>query len=79
LDRLAPAQTPSCDFGSDQPATILFAGMAPGMIGIYQMDVRLPSQIPFLNANGSGFAIFQCHGTVDDLYLFSVPMQSAHN
>ncbi len=79
LDRLSPAQAPACDFGSDQPANILFAGMAPGMIGIYQVDVRLPSQIPFLNPSGSGFAFFTCHGTMGDSYVFLVPMQSAHN
>jgi uncharacterized protein (TIGR03437 family) len=33
--------------GADSgPAEVLFAGLAPGMIGIYQIDVRLPDPLP---------------------------------
>jgi uncharacterized protein (TIGR03437 family) len=28
------------------PAEVLFAGLAPGLIGIYQLDVRLPDRLP---------------------------------
>ncbi|HXP86554.1 MAG TPA: hypothetical protein VN841_17630 [Bryobacteraceae bacterium] len=28
------------------PSDVLFSGLAPGMIGIYQLDVRLPDQLP---------------------------------
>jgi uncharacterized protein (TIGR03437 family) len=28
------------------PAEVLFVGLAPGLIGVYQLDVRLPDQLP---------------------------------
>jgi uncharacterized protein (TIGR03437 family) len=30
----------------DQPLEVLFAGLAPALIGIYQVDVRLPGSLP---------------------------------
>jgi uncharacterized protein (TIGR03437 family) len=38
------------------PAHVLFAGLAPGMIGIYQLDVQLPDLLP----GGSSVQVF-CH------------------
>ncbi|MFN3323208.1 MAG: hypothetical protein ACK5AZ_06915 [Bryobacteraceae bacterium] len=29
-----------------QPAELLFAGLAPGLVGVYQLDVRLPLSLP---------------------------------
>jgi uncharacterized protein (TIGR03437 family) len=28
------------------PSSILYAGVAPGFAGLYQVDVRLPDQLP---------------------------------
>ena len=48
LDRLCRL-TPSAEFrwiveaGVTIPADVLFAGLAPGLVGIYQMDVRTPA------------------------------------
>jgi enamine deaminase RidA (YjgF/YER057c/UK114 family) len=36
--------------GNSIPLTLLFAGLAPGMTGIYQLDVQLPSSLPAGNA-----------------------------
>jgi uncharacterized protein (TIGR03437 family) len=46
LDRLYPIANPfECHGGYDvsgQPITVGFAGIAPGMIGIYQVDIQMP-------------------------------------
>ena len=34
---------------------VLFAGLAPGMIGIYQIDIRMPSPLP-----GGDFLFLNC-------------------
>jgi uncharacterized protein (TIGR03437 family) len=46
IDRLHWLTAPlNCEYSSqDLPTTPLFAGLAPGMIGIYQLTVRLPNQ-----------------------------------
>ena len=32
--------------GADNvPLQVLFAGLAPGMIGVYQIDLRMPEQL----------------------------------
>jgi enamine deaminase RidA (YjgF/YER057c/UK114 family) len=36
--------------GNAVPLTVLFAGLAPGIAGIYQLDVQLPSTLPAGNA-----------------------------
>jgi uncharacterized protein (TIGR03437 family) len=48
LDRLAKITTPwafrwSVPSPEEAPADVLFAGLAPGMVGLYQMDVRVPA------------------------------------
>jgi uncharacterized protein (TIGR03437 family) len=36
-----------CTFApTNSPLEVLFAGLAPGMIGIYQVDMRLPVDLP---------------------------------
>jgi uncharacterized protein (TIGR03437 family) len=47
--------------GSGASADVLFAGLAPGMFGVYQLDLRLPELA------GSGWATLACHvGSVVD-------------
>jgi len=72
LGRLSPVlQNPDCQ--SSPASEILFAGMAPGMVGIYQVDIRLPSDIPTQTPNGSAFLLFECGG--DSGYsVFSFPV-----
>src|ERR1019366_251027 len=41
--------------GSGASAEVLFAGLAPGMFGVYQLDLRLPELA------GSGWATLACH------------------
>jgi enamine deaminase RidA (YjgF/YER057c/UK114 family) len=36
--------------GNTTPLTVLFAGLAPGMAGTYQLDAQLPSSLPAGNA-----------------------------
>jgi len=76
LNLLEPAlQKPNCMDDSGQPYQILFAGMAPGFVGVYQVDIQLPSQIPFLEPNGvTGFADFRCSDNISGEYDFTVPM-----
>jgi uncharacterized protein (TIGR03437 family) len=38
-------QFPAVTIG-DQPAQVLFAGLAPGFVGAYQVNVRVPSGLP---------------------------------
>jgi uncharacterized protein (TIGR03437 family) len=41
-DPLRNAQPPFCDYGVNEYSTdIAFAGLAPGLVGVYQVDVRL--------------------------------------
>jgi uncharacterized protein (TIGR03437 family) len=40
-----------------KPIDLLFAGLAPGMIGIYQISVRLPSPLP---VNSGNYFILAC-------------------
>jgi uncharacterized protein (TIGR03437 family) len=81
LDRLSAAmQNPNCQ--SSPPSEILFAGMAPGLVGIYQVDIRLPSQVTLQTINGSGFVFFECLDYSDGVYygsFFSVPVDLSHN
>ena len=85
LNLLEPAaQYPSCQAntapGETQPAQILFAGMAPGFAGVYQVDFQLPSQVTFLNNDGvTGYAAWECPGPLNSVYDITVPMTSAHN
>ena len=45
-DPLAPVQqNPTVTIGG-QPAQVLFAGLAPGFVGAYQVNVRVPSGLP---------------------------------
>jgi uncharacterized protein (TIGR03437 family) len=77
LDRLSAAmQNPDCQ--SSPPSEILFAGMAPGLVGIYQVDIRLPSQVAEATNNGNGFVFFNCRDGVE-FYFFSVPVDLSHN
>ncbi len=50
---------------STEQLDVLFAGLAPGMIGIYQVDVRMPSTLPggdfFLNCGTPG-VVKERHG-----------------
>jgi uncharacterized protein (TIGR03437 family) len=41
--------------GSGASADVLFAGLAPGMFGVCQLDLRLPELV------GSGWATLACH------------------
>jgi uncharacterized protein (TIGR03437 family) len=45
-DPLAEAQQPPTVTIGDQPAQVLFAGLAPGFVGAYQVNVRVPSGLP---------------------------------
>jgi uncharacterized protein (TIGR03437 family) len=76
LDRLSAAmQNPYCQ--SSPPSEILFAGMAPGLVGIYQVDIRLPPQVIQTN-NGRGFVLFDCGDGGVGFYAFSVPVDLSH-
>ena len=45
LDRLTSVTIPlQCRFLTPAPAEVLFAGLAPGLVGLYQISVRLPDQ-----------------------------------
>jgi uncharacterized protein (TIGR03437 family) len=77
---LSPVQqNPACQ--STPASEILFAGMAPGMVGIYQVDIRLPSQASGLTNNGNGFVLFECLDISNGFfgYAFSVPVGLSHN
>ncbi len=65
LDRLFPLADPfECHVGYDQdgqPLEVTFAGLAPGLIGIYQVDIRMPGAAPdtgwlFVNCGTPGSA-----------------------
>jgi uncharacterized protein (TIGR03437 family) len=75
LDRLSLVErNPSCTYypspGVPATAEILFAGMAPGMIGIYQVDVRLPQAVSGLTNNPSQTLVFySCDGWPFDVWM----------
>ena len=47
--------------GVQVPADVLFAGMAPGLVGIYQVDIRLPQSVSGLSNNPSQTSVlFTC-------------------
>jgi len=78
LDRLSAAtQNPDCR--SSPPSEILFAGMAPGLVGIYQVDIRLSAQATLQTNNGSAFVLFDCGDGGVGFYAFSVPVDLSHN
>src|ERR1035437_58632 len=61
--------------GSGASAGVLFAGLAPGMFGVYQLDLRLPGLA------GSGWATLACHvGSVVEGFDFTgyLPFQAAN-
>ena len=61
--------------GSAASAEVLFAGLAPGMFGVYQLDLRLPVLA------GSGWATLTCHvGSVADGFDLTgyLPFQAAN-
>ncbi len=43
--RVNLASAVSASFGN-QPATVVFAGLAPGLVGVYQLDIMVPSGLP---------------------------------
>jgi uncharacterized protein (TIGR03437 family) len=46
VDRPVPAvEAPRCTFWRERPARVLFAGLAPGMIGLYQITLEVPSEV----------------------------------
>jgi uncharacterized protein (TIGR03437 family) len=54
---------------------VLFAGLAPGMFGVYQLDLRLPELV------GSGWATLACHvGSLADGFDLAgyLPFQAAN-
>ena len=73
----AAIQNPDCR--SSPPSEILFAGMAPGLVGIYQVDIRLPLQATLQTNNGSGFVLFDCGDGGVGFYAFSVPIDLSNN
>lgn len=52
---------------------VVFVGMAPGMVGIYQMDIRLPVNFPVQANSDRSYLLFDCN---EDLgfYAFSIPV-----
>ena len=61
--------------GSGASADVLFAGLAPGMFGVYQLDLRLPELA------GSGWATVTCHvGSVAEGFDLTgyLPFQAAN-
>ncbi|MCP5119672.1 MAG: hypothetical protein GY953_53415 [bacterium] len=62
LDRLHRASRPlQCSASSDlqpEPVEVLFAGLAPGLVGIYQVSLRTPPSFPGLTAGGSAGRLF---------------------
>ena len=45
------------DSGGQRPLTVFFAGLAPALVGIYQLDIQLPSQISgdLINLHAKGW------------------------
>ncbi|HLH16440.1 MAG TPA: hypothetical protein VKX45_04435 [Bryobacteraceae bacterium] len=72
VDQLFPLADPfECriGYGGGPPLDVPFAGLAPGMIGIYQVNVRMPDPLPagsslFLNCGTPGSATERGGGTV---------------
>jgi uncharacterized protein (TIGR03437 family) len=67
LDRLYPLNWPfACYQGSQYqegaPLDVPFAGLAPGMPGVYQMNIRMPDVLP-----SSGLLLLNC-GTPGNVY-----------
>jgi uncharacterized protein (TIGR03437 family) len=61
--------------GSGASAGVLFAGLAPSMFGVYQLDLRLPELA------GSGWATLTCHvgSVVEGFYVTEyLPFQAAN-
>jgi uncharacterized protein (TIGR03437 family) len=70
VDAAVPIEnTLRCQF-SPQPAPLetLFAGLAPGMLGVYQMTFRVPDDAGTAPVSGIGCSIggvgWSTHGTV---------------
>jgi uncharacterized protein (TIGR03437 family) len=58
--------------GQPSPVEVNYAGMAPGFIGIYQIDLRVPADIaPYPGDPTRGSVLFECAGTSAP---FSVPL-----
>jgi hypothetical protein len=61
----------SCHFGDfhagDVPAQVLFAGLAPGLVGYYQVDVRVPDNVPV----NYGDAIIACTVSAQPPFLYN--------
>ncbi|HUI77197.1 MAG TPA: hypothetical protein VLY24_04760 [Bryobacteraceae bacterium] len=80
LDRLEISQSPNCFDFSELPYPILFAGMAPGFAGVYQVDLQLPSQVSDIDPDtGVGSAYIRCSDNIAGEYDFSVFMAPVHN
>lgn len=47
---------PTCLFGETAEAEVLYAGLAPGLAGYYQVSIRIPEGVPVVN----GDAILSC-------------------
>ena len=75
LDRPSQVeQNPSCTYYQSPavaaPAEVLFAGMAPGMIGIYQVDFRLPQSVSGLSNNPSQtLVLYMCDSWAFDVWI----------
>lgn len=67
----------ACRIG-DIPVPVLYQGLAPGTVGIYQVSVGLPSpiQTPFLTANE--VLQFACHNS-HNWYYVQLPFRNAPN
>jgi uncharacterized protein (TIGR03437 family) len=56
---LATVKTPVTLTVGDQPARVLFAGLAPGLVGVYQVNAEVPAGI----APGNGVPVVITQGT----------------
>ena len=55
MSPLSRTVTPVVCAVSGYPADVWFAGLAPGLVGIYQFDIRLPNPLPH-----GGFVTLEC-------------------